>query len=139
MAAPARQPSSRSRWSSRTSTWRNAATNESAAGRGQSAVWTHCPLPTAHCPLERLMRLTLKVWRQKNTQDPGRFVEYDHPDVNEHMSFLEMLDVLNQRLIEEGRDEPIAFDHDCREGICGTCSLMIDGVAHGPERATTVC
>jgi succinate dehydrogenase iron-sulfur subunit len=85
------------------------------------------------------MRLTLKVWRQKHAQDPGRFVTYDHPDVNEHMSFLEMLDVLNQRLIEEGRDEPIAFDHDCREGICGTCSLMINGVAHGPERATTVC
>jgi succinate dehydrogenase / fumarate reductase iron-sulfur subunit len=85
------------------------------------------------------MRLTLKVWRQKNAQDPGRFVTYEHPDVNEHMSFLEMLDVLNQRLIEEGRDDPIAFDHDCREGICGTCSLMIDGIAHGPERATTVC
>ena len=84
------------------------------------------------------MRLTLKVWRQKNAQDPGRFVEYDHPDVNEHMSFLEMLDVLNQRLIERG-EEPIAFDHDCREGICGMCSLMINGVAHGPERATTVC
>ncbi len=84
------------------------------------------------------MRLTLKVWRQKNAQDPGRFVTYDHPDVNEHMSFLEMLDVLNQRLIESG-EEPIAFDHDCREGICGMCSLMINGVAHGPERATTVC
>ena len=84
------------------------------------------------------MRLTLKVWRQKNAQDPGQFVTYDHPDVNEHMSFLEMLDVLNQRLIERGED-PIAFDHDCREGICGMCSLMIDGVAHGPERATTVC
>jgi succinate dehydrogenase / fumarate reductase iron-sulfur subunit len=87
---------------------------------------------------ERLMRLTLKVWRQKNAQDEGRFETYDHPDVNEHMSFLEMLDVLNQRLIGEGKD-PIAFDHDCREGICGMCSLMINGVAHGPERATTVC
>src|SRR3954467_10819937 len=84
------------------------------------------------------MRLTLRVWRQKNAQDPGGFEEYDHPDVNEHMSFLEMLDVLNQRLITEGK-EPIAFDHDCREGICGICSLMISGVAHGPERATTVC
>jgi succinate dehydrogenase / fumarate reductase iron-sulfur subunit len=84
------------------------------------------------------MRLTLKVWRQKNANDPGRFETYDHPDVNEHMSFLEMLDVLNQRLIEEGTD-PIAFDHDCREGICGTCSMMISGVAHGPERATTAC
>jgi succinate dehydrogenase / fumarate reductase iron-sulfur subunit len=86
------------------------------------------------------MRLTLKVWRQKNAQDPGRFVTYEHPDVNEHMSFLEMLDVLNQRLIEAGdADGPVAFDHDCREGICGTCSLMINGIAHGPERATTVC
>ena len=84
------------------------------------------------------MKLTLKVWRQKNAQAPGRFETYEHPDVNEHMSFLEMLDVLNQRLIEEGTD-PIAFDHDCREGICGICSLMIGGVAHGPERATTAC
>jgi succinate dehydrogenase / fumarate reductase iron-sulfur subunit len=84
------------------------------------------------------MRLTLKVWRQKNANSPGRFETYDHPDVNEHMSFLEMLDVLNQRLIERGED-PIAFDHDCREGICGMCSMMINGVAHGPERATTVC
>jgi succinate dehydrogenase / fumarate reductase iron-sulfur subunit len=84
------------------------------------------------------MRLTLRVWRQKNAQDPGRFVTYDHPDVSEHMSFLEMLDVLNERLIGQG-EEPIAFDHDCREGICGICSLMISGVAHGPERATTAC
>ena len=84
------------------------------------------------------MKLTLKVWRQKNAQDPGRFETYEHPEVDEHMSFLEMLDVLNQRLIERG-DEPIAFDHDCREGICGICSLMIGGVAHGPERATTAC
>jgi succinate dehydrogenase / fumarate reductase iron-sulfur subunit len=84
------------------------------------------------------MRLTLKVWRQKNAKDPGHFETYDHPDVSEHMSFLEMLDVLNQRLIEGGK-EPIAFDHDCREGICGICSLMVSGVAHGPERATTVC
>ena len=84
------------------------------------------------------MKLTLKVWRQKNANAPGQFETYEHPDVNEHMSFLEMLDVLNQRLIEEGR-EPIAFDHDCREGICGICSLMINGVAHGPERATTAC
>jgi succinate dehydrogenase / fumarate reductase, iron-sulfur subunit len=84
------------------------------------------------------MRLTLNVWRQKNANDPGRFVTYEHSEVDEHMSFLEMLDVLNQRLIERGED-PIAFDHDCREGICGICSLMISGVAHGPERATTVC
>ncbi len=84
------------------------------------------------------MRLTLKVWRQKGPSAAGEFVTYDHPDVSEHMSFLEMLDVLNQKLIERG-DEPVAFDHDCREGICGICSLMINGVAHGPERATTVC
>ena len=84
------------------------------------------------------MKLTLKVWRQKNAQTPGRFETYEHPEVNEHMSFLEMLDVLNQQLIERG-EEPIAFDHDCREGICGICSLMINGVAHGPERATTAC
>lgn len=84
------------------------------------------------------MRLTLNVWRQKNANDSGRFVTYEHPEVDEHMSFLEMLDVLNQRLIERGED-PIAFDHDCREGICGICSLMISGVAHGPERATTAC
>ncbi|MCC6178922.1 MAG: succinate dehydrogenase/fumarate reductase iron-sulfur subunit [Chloroflexi bacterium] len=84
------------------------------------------------------MRLTLKIWRQKGPRDEGHFETYDHPDVNEHMSFLEMLDVLNQRLITEDK-EPVAFDHDCREGICGACSLMIDGVAHGPERATTVC
>src|SRR5437763_5588498 len=84
------------------------------------------------------MRLTLKVWRQKNAEDPGKFVTYEHPDVSEHMSFLEMLDVLNQRLIESG-DDPVAFDHDCREGICGMCGLMINGIAHGPERATTAC
>jgi succinate dehydrogenase / fumarate reductase iron-sulfur subunit len=84
------------------------------------------------------MRLSLKVWRQKNSNDSGRFETYDHPNVSEHMSFLEMLDVLNQRLIEGG-NEPIAFDHDCREGICGSCSLMISGVAHGPESATAVC
>jgi succinate dehydrogenase / fumarate reductase, iron-sulfur subunit len=84
------------------------------------------------------MRLTLKVWRQKGPNAAGEFVTYDHPDVSEHMSFLEMLDVLNQKLIERG-EEPVAFDHDCREGICGVCSLMINGVAHGPERATTAC
>src|SRR4051794_14548793 len=91
------------------------------------------------CPRsDATVKLTLNVWRQKNAQAPGRFETYEHPDVNEHMSFLEMLDVLNQRLIEDG-DEPIAFDHDCREGICGICGLMINGVAHGPERATTAC
>ena len=84
------------------------------------------------------MRLTLKVWRQNGPQDPGRFVSYEAPDVNEHMSFLEMLDVVNEDLIRRGED-PITFDSDCREGICGTCGFMINGVAHGPNPATTVC
>lgn len=84
------------------------------------------------------MKLTLHIWRQKSTEDAGKFVTYEHPDVSEHMSFLEMLDVLNERLLEKG-EEPVAFDHDCREGICGTCGMMINGVAHGPQRATTAC
>src|SRR5215471_10875777 len=84
------------------------------------------------------MKLTLHVWRQKNAQDRGRLVRYDILGVNEHMSFLEMLDVLNESLIEKGED-PVAFDHDCREGICGMCGFMINGVAHGPLRGTTVC
>ncbi|KAB2960954.1 MAG: succinate dehydrogenase/fumarate reductase iron-sulfur subunit [Thermoanaerobaculia bacterium] len=84
------------------------------------------------------MKLTLRVWRQPGPDAPGRLVTYELPDVSEHMSFLEMLDVLNERLIEKG-EEPIAFDHDCREGICGTCGFMISGVAHGKMPATTVC
>ncbi len=84
------------------------------------------------------MNLTLKVWRQRNRGDLGRFVVYEVSDVSEHMSFLEMLDVLNEGLVARG-EEPIAFDSDCREGICGTCGFMISGVAHGPNRATTVC
>src|SRR5918911_2627860 len=84
------------------------------------------------------MRLTLRVWRQKDAQDPGRFVDYEAADINEHMSFLEMLDTVNEQLIARG-EEPIAFDSDCREGICGTCGFMINGVAHGPNPATTVC
>ena len=84
------------------------------------------------------MKLTLHVWRQKNGQDRGRMVRYEVPGVNEHMSFLEMLDVLNEGLIEKGED-PIAFDHDCREGICGTCGFMINGKAHGGFNGTTVC
>ena len=77
------------------------------------------------------MNLTLRVWRQSGTGDKGRFEEYDAPDVESHMSFLEMLDMVNERLTLDGI-EPIAFDHDCREGICGTCGLMIDGRPHGP-------
>jgi len=84
------------------------------------------------------MKLTLHVWRQKNPGDSGRMVQYEHKSVNPHMSFLEMLDVLNEELIAKG-EEPIAFDDDCREGICGMCGFMINGVAHGPERGTTVC
>jgi succinate dehydrogenase iron-sulfur subunit len=84
------------------------------------------------------MRLTLHIWRQKDPNTEGRMVKYEHTKVNPHMSFLEMLDVLNEDLIANG-DEPVAFDHDCREGICGTCGFMINGVAHGPESGTTVC
>jgi succinate dehydrogenase / fumarate reductase, iron-sulfur subunit len=84
------------------------------------------------------MKLTLHIWRQKSLNEKGRMVKYEHTKVNPHMSFLEMLDVLNEDLIANGND-PIAFDHDCREGICGTCGFMINGVAHGPERGTTVC
>ncbi|HLF56496.1 MAG TPA: succinate dehydrogenase/fumarate reductase iron-sulfur subunit [Thermoanaerobaculia bacterium] len=84
------------------------------------------------------MKLTLEVWRQPGPGAAGRLVRYEMPDVDQHMSFLEMLDVLNERLIERG-EEPIAFDHDCREGICGSCGFMIGGVAHGPLPETTVC
>jgi succinate dehydrogenase iron-sulfur subunit len=84
------------------------------------------------------MKLTLRIWRQKGPADKGRMVPYSLDDVSPDMSFLEMLDVLNERLIREG-EEPIAFDHDCREGICGMCSLVINGRPHGPEKATTTC
>ena len=83
------------------------------------------------------LKLTLDVWRQKNQSDPGRFVTYQ-VDANVHMSFLEMLDVLNQQLVTRG-EEPVAFDSDCREGICGMCGFMINGEAHGPVRNATVC
>ena len=91
----------------------------------------------AHGSAER-MRITLKVWRQEGPDRPGRMETHRLEDVSPHMSFLEMLDVLNERLIASGAD-PVAFDHDCREGICGACSLVIDGQAHGPEALTTVC
>src|SRR5215467_8665624 len=84
------------------------------------------------------MRLILHVWRQKSPTHVGQMVRYEHTKVNTHMSFLEMLDVLNEDLILKG-EEPIAFDHDCREGICGSCGFMINGVAHGPQPGTTVC
>jgi succinate dehydrogenase / fumarate reductase iron-sulfur subunit len=84
------------------------------------------------------MNLTLKVWRQRNAKTPGRFVEYQARNIIAEMSLLEMLDVVNEDLIRRG-EEPIAFDSDCREGICGTCALVINGIPHGGHRATTVC
>ena len=84
------------------------------------------------------MNLTLKVWRQDGPNDPGHFETYQASDVKDEMSFLEMLDVVNESLIEAGR-EPITFDSDCREGICGTCGLMINGQAHGPQKGTATC
>ena len=84
------------------------------------------------------MNLTLKVWRQKNQQSKGHFETYEVKDISSEMSFLEMIDVLNERMIQEGKT-PITFDHDCREGICGACSMYIDGRAHGPWQNNTVC
>ncbi len=84
------------------------------------------------------MNLKLRVWRQINSQTAGRFVDYDAPDISTEMSFLEMLDVVNEGLVKKG-EEPIAFDHDCREGICGSCGMMINGLAHGPDAGTTAC
>jgi succinate dehydrogenase / fumarate reductase iron-sulfur subunit len=84
------------------------------------------------------MKVTLKVWRQKNRHTPGRFAIYATPELNPNMSFLEMLDVVNEELANRGED-PIAFDHDCREGICGTCSLVINGKPHGPHKAVATC
>src|SRR5689334_3359019 len=84
------------------------------------------------------MRLTLKIWRQKAANASGRFVSYPVDNVNPDMSMLECLDVLNEQLVERGED-PVAFEHDCREGICGSCGFMINGIAHGPIPATTVC
>lgn len=84
------------------------------------------------------MKLKLKVWRQENANSKGRLETYNVDDVSPDMSFLEMLDVLNDELVEKDR-EPIAFDHDCREGICGSCAMMINGEAHGPQKSTTAC
>jgi succinate dehydrogenase / fumarate reductase iron-sulfur subunit len=86
----------------------------------------------------RTLNLTLKVWRQSQTDGTGKLVTYDVPDISEDMSFLEMLDILNDRLLAKG-EEPIAFEHDCREGICGSCGMMINGQAHGPQRGTAAC
>ena len=84
------------------------------------------------------MKLNLKIWRQKNNQSRGALQDYTLSGVEEDMSFLEMMDFLNYNLLKKG-EEPVAFDHDCRKGICGSCSLFINGVAHGPERGTTTC
>jgi succinate dehydrogenase / fumarate reductase iron-sulfur subunit len=84
------------------------------------------------------MNLTLHVWRQNGPGSEGKFVRYNATDVSEHMSFLEMLDVLNDKLIEKNED-PVSFDHDCREGICGACGMVVNGVPHGPQKLTTTC
>lgn len=84
------------------------------------------------------MKLNLKIWRQESAQAKGKMVDYQVDNISPHMSFLEMLDVLNEELVENDK-EPIEFDHDCREGICGTCSLQINGEPHGPDRLTTTC
>ena len=84
------------------------------------------------------MKLTLKIWRQKGPKEEGKIVDYPVDNISEDMSFLEMLDVLNDQLVEKG-DQPVAFDHDCREGICGMCSLFINGQAHGPQQGVTTC
>lgn len=84
------------------------------------------------------MNLTLKIWRQKDSNTKGQMVDYKVTEISEHMSFLEMMDVLNEQLVNSG-EEPVAFDHDCREGICGMCSMYINGEAHGPDRGVTTC
>ena len=84
------------------------------------------------------MNLTLKIWRQKDANSKGQMVDYKVTEISEHMSFLEMIDVLNEGLVSKG-EEPVAFDHDCREGICGMCSMYINGEAHGPDRGVTTC
>jgi succinate dehydrogenase / fumarate reductase, iron-sulfur subunit len=88
--------------------------------------------------MSRTMSLVLNVWRQKSAGAPGKFVRYEAKNVSDHMSFLEMLDVVNEELSAKG-EEPIAFDHDCREGICGACGVVVDGVPHGPVGGTTTC
>lgn len=88
--------------------------------------------------MERNLNLVLHVWRQKNRDAEGKFVRYEAKNISEHASFLEMLDQVNEELLAKGED-PIAFDHDCREGICGACGMVVNGYAHGPRKATTVC
>jgi len=88
--------------------------------------------------MEKTLNLTLRIWRQKDDKSKGQLVDYPVKDVSTDMSFLEMLDVLNEELTHKG-EEPVEFDSDCREGICGTCGVVIDGIPHGPQKATTVC
>lgn len=88
--------------------------------------------------MEKTMNLTLKVWRQKSANAKGHFETYKVENISGDSSFLEMMDILSEQLVEEGK-EPVAFDHDCREGICGMCSMTINGIPHGPEKATTTC
>lgn len=88
--------------------------------------------------MSKTISLSLKIWRQNGPEDKGRFEIYEAKDISTDMSFLEMLDVVNEKLTLEGR-EPVAFDHDCREGICGSCGAVINGLAHGPEKGTTLC
>ncbi len=88
--------------------------------------------------MSQTMTIHLRVWRQAGPEAKGKFVNYTVPDANCHMSFLELLDVLNEQLIHNG-DDPVEFDHDCREGICGSCGLVLDGIAHGPQKRTAVC
>jgi succinate dehydrogenase / fumarate reductase, iron-sulfur subunit len=88
--------------------------------------------------VSHLKNLKLKIWRQNGPNDAGRFETYAIPEISDEASFLEMLDILNERLLTENK-EPVTFDHDCREGICGTCSLMVNGQAHGPEKGTATC
>src|SRR5690606_18846627 len=117
-----------SRSPSNTSSPRNAATSK--VGTALRAV--------RHETTTMPLTLNLKIWRQAGPDTPGRLVDYKVGDISPEMSFLEMLDVVNEQLITRG-EEPIAFDSDCREGICGTCGIMVDGVAHGPDPGTTVC
>jgi succinate dehydrogenase / fumarate reductase iron-sulfur subunit len=101
-------------------------------------LFSDSPLTTHHLPLAALVNITLQVWRQDSASSPGGFRTYLVEGVSPDMSFLEMLDVLNDRLTNQG-EEPIAFEHDCREGICGSCGVMIEGQAHGPQRGTATC
>ena len=84
------------------------------------------------------MKLFLKIWRQKDSKEKGKIVNYEIDEISEDMSFLEMMDVLNEKIVLDGGD-PVAFDHDCREGICGSCSMFINGEPHGPDRGVTTC